>query len=596
MISLHRYSDYDIDYDKGRIYFKNPVHRNNNEFDPQYIVVKYEMDGNGGDNYTYGGRAAIKSSDGKYELGASYISEDNGEFRNRLMGADVLLKIDRETEFKAEYAQSNNHDINGSHKATAKLAQLEHRDNNTTWRLYYREQDENFGLGQLSSELGGTRKVGLDASSRYGENWETRVSVYQNRRYGTYGDNSKENVAQADVTYRDNNYSISLGTRHAKGAGTKATNQIIARVEKSMLEKKLRIWAQQEQSIGSNEDSEFPTRTELGAEYSYDDNVSVHAVLERLDRDGEISWQSRMGATYKTWGDTELKFDRVYESGIDRSRAHDVFGVFKEWKQSKQLTIKVGYEKAIEESSDTLTDANEYDAYNLGYRYEGDKYSSRLELEYRDGNIEDKLNVDAGIYIEKSKSVGLAFGVGYHKWWGDTIDSREIDAKLAYVYRPLDGKWVVLDRFDYKLTDDSDEQSSSEKFINNLHINYEMDDRWQFALQYGLKYVIDEFDGMSYDGWVDLLGADVRYDIDERWTVGVQGSVLHTYDADNYEYGIGAFVDTSIWDNTTLRIGYNIRGLGDDDFKAKNYYRDGIYMMFRVKFDQETLRNLAGDI
>jgi len=596
VVTLHRYSDYDIDYNKGRIYFKNPIHRNTQEFDPQYIVVKYEVDGRDGDNYSYGGRVALKSDDKRYEIGATYISEDRGKQDARLMGADATFRISKKTRLRGEYAESKNSDEDGYSTAVATKVELEHRDDNVSWLVYYREQDEAFGLGQLSDSLRGTRKIGVDVRARFGKKLYGDLSVYQNREYGV--DREKdENVVQAGVTYEsDSNYSVSLGYRYADGTYTKATHQLLGRFEYRLLEDRLKVWLQQEQSIGENEDYEFPTRTEIGAEYSYDDNASFRGAMERLDRDGEISWQSRIGMRYKLWGDTTLKLDRVYEAHVDKSRVYDVLGVLKEWKQSEQLKIRLGYEKAMAQVDYGEDDGDEFDAFRFGVDYTGKKFSSRLDVEYRDGTDESKINLDAGVYIERSKSTGLAFGLGYHKWWGDNGSGQDIDAKLGYVYRPQSSDWIVLDRFDYKRREDSDKEFSEDKFINNLHVNYEPDASWQFALQYGLKYVVDEFDGDKYKGWVDLFGADARYDISERWTIGLQGSMLHAYDANNYEYGVGAYVDTTVWDNTTLRVGYNASGFEDDDFSDQNYHRDGVYMMFRVKFDQDSVKSLLREV
>jgi len=75
---LQRFRDYEIDYALGRIYFKEPIYSSDDKFNPRYIVVDYEVNGDGGEHYTYGGRAAIKAMENKVEVGATYVSEDSG--------------------------------------------------------------------------------------------------------------------------------------------------------------------------------------------------------------------------------------------------------------------------------------------------------------------------------------------------------------------------------------------------------------------------------------------------------------------------------------------------------------------------------------
>jgi len=44
--------------------------------------------------------------------------------------------------------------------------------------------------------------------------------------------------------------------------------------------------------------------------------------------------------------------------------------------------------------------------------------------------------------------------------------------------------------------------------------------------------------------------------------------------------------------NVWLSLGYNFNGFDDDDFEAARYTREGLYLKLRVKFDEDTARNI----
>jgi hypothetical protein len=103
---LNRYSDYNIDYNKGEIYFKKPIYSIDDAGNKRFIVVDYEIQGDGKSSYTYGGRGAIKLNKGKVNIGSTYIKEDNGQKSTKLIGADTTVTIGKHIKLKGEYAKT----------------------------------------------------------------------------------------------------------------------------------------------------------------------------------------------------------------------------------------------------------------------------------------------------------------------------------------------------------------------------------------------------------------------------------------------------------------------------------------------------------
>ena len=66
-----RYADYNIDYQNGTIFFKQPIPSHGDGFNPVFIVVEYEADDDHDQQLSGGGRGALKLFDDQFELGAT---------------------------------------------------------------------------------------------------------------------------------------------------------------------------------------------------------------------------------------------------------------------------------------------------------------------------------------------------------------------------------------------------------------------------------------------------------------------------------------------------------------------------------------------
>jgi hypothetical protein len=154
---------------------------------------------------------------------------------------------------------------------------------------------------------------------------------------------------------------------------------------------------------------------------------------------------------------------------------------------------------------------------------------------------------------------------------------------------------MVLDRLDYidRYDKTATDESRTRKLINNFAAIYHPNDCWEFGIQYGLKYTLDLIGGKNYGGWVDLIGLDARYNLNDTWALGLQGSMLHAYGAGNMDFGGGIFVETTPWENAMLTFGYNVAGFEDDDFSLQNYRHQGPYIQIKMKFDQEDIKKLV---
>ena len=89
---LSRFIDYDLDYERGTVFFKEPVQNRDQELNPIFIVVDYEVRTGGEDQTAAGLRVAAKFADERLEIGASAVYEGAQAGDTSIAGADLTWR------------------------------------------------------------------------------------------------------------------------------------------------------------------------------------------------------------------------------------------------------------------------------------------------------------------------------------------------------------------------------------------------------------------------------------------------------------------------------------------------------------------------
>jgi opacity protein-like surface antigen len=162
-------------------------------------------------------------------------------------------------------------------------------------------------------------------------------------------------------------------------------------------------------------------------------------------------------------------------------------------------------------------------------------------------------------------------------------------------YRPRKSRWTLLDRLEFNFEEQHNEDFDFDnwRIVNNLNANYKMNTKTQIALQYGAKYVKDTIDEEQYSGYTDLIGLETRYDLTQRWDIGLRGSALHSWNANQFDYSAGVSLGYNVMQNAWVSVGYNLLGFEDEDFSRGNFTAQGPFVTFRIKVDQQSVRDIV---
>ena len=601
--TLTRYLDYDIDYAVGTVFFREPIPARDPGFNPVYIVADYESTDTADEKLTYGGRAAYKPI-AEVEVGVTGIHEGNVGARGDLVGTDVTYKPDQKTTLKGEFATSDRSVAGIDNEGKAWKVEALRKDENLAARAYARQQDPGFGLGQQAGSETGTRKVGGDARYRLSETLQADGQLY---RQDTLTTGAAREVAEGQVQWRQGALTTQGGLRYVHDEyadGKEAqSQQVLAGVSYDLYDRRLKLRAKVEVDVtGQAESVDFPNRYIVGAEYKVTEVTSVFAEQEFARGENLSANMTRVGLRTSPWSGAEIASTVGNEIRNDGVRLFSGLGLTQKWQidQHWQADFLVDRTQTLKQTLPSLnpnvplasgSTTVDYTAIAVGVGYLNDVWSGNGRFEWRHSDLDDKLNVLLGAQRLLGAGRTVAAGFIYSDTDSALVRTTKFDGRVSYAFRPSGSRWIFLDRFD--VIDETIEAElgslRARKLVNNLNANYTPNTYTQWSFQYGAKYVFDRIDGATYTGYTDLLGVEVRRDLDRSWDIGLSGALLHSWNSQVLNYSAGASIGYRLMENTWVAAGYNVLGFNDRDFAGAEYRAKGFFLSVRIKFDQDTL-------
>ena len=238
--------------------------------------------------------------------------------------------------------------------------------------------------------------------------------------------------------------------------------------------------------------------------------------------------------------------------------------------------------------------SEDFTALSTGLSYREIDWTFDTRVEYRTSDSEDKWGLFAGSIVEPETFLGLSLHGSYFETErDDQSESREADLSFGIAYRPDDRSWIVLNRLDLVTFEDKTPTSKTShwKVVERLNAFWRANNTNRLTFKFGTRYAADEFDAIDYSGMTYLAGTEWRHDISERVDIGLHGSILNAQELSQSLYHTGASVGYSPAKNLWISLGYNYQGFQDDDFSRADYTAQGPYVKFRVKFDQNSVRD-----
>jgi uncharacterized repeat protein (TIGR01451 family) len=613
---LTRFIDYDLDYERGTVFFKEPVQNRDHRLNPIFIVADYEVRSGGEEQNTAGLRVATKFADDRVEVGASGVFEGAQAGDTSIAGADLTWRATQGTRIHAEVAQSQSDDPLRPESSTAWLVEGEHVSEHVEARAWARETETGFGVGQQLTADTGTRSVGVDA--RYKLNEKLVVSGEVQHQQVLASDATRL-LASADVTLQRETWSAGAGARHVAdedaGGNERVSDQAFVTGSVDIWDGMFTLRGETDMTLGGKDSSvDYPARGIIGVDYHLSGDTTLYAEYEHAEGDQLSADTTRFGMRTRPWERTQINSSINTQATEYGPRTFANFGLTQGFVFKERWAVDVGVDQSntirgadLEPlnpnaplASGSLTD--DFFAAFVGASYRRELWQMQSRLEHRNSDTEERWSSTTGWYREPLEGHAMSVSLQAFDTEGMQGSSTEAVGRFAWAFRPDSSRWIVFDRLELKYDDRAGTPDAgaantyeSSRIVNNLHANWQLDPSLQLGLQYGARFVSSTYEGDEYAGVSDIAGLDVRRQMNKRYDLGLHLAALHSWESDVMDYSVGLDVGVSFAKNIWVSLGYNFAGFRDADFSASRHTAQGPYLQIRIKADQDIFKDLNLD-
>ncbi|MGP7795715.1 DUF11 domain-containing protein [Sphingomonas sp. CLY1604] len=627
---LTRHIDYDIDVDLGTVRFREPVLSRDAGLNPIFIVADYEVEGGRTEKLAAAGRVAAKL--GRVTVGASVIRDETAG-NATVAGADVKARIGAATEIRGEFAAGGKRGIG---RDIAFLAEAEHHGGGLDLLGYVRQQDGGFGVGQQNLVEAGTRKLGLDGRYALTDRLSvTGTAWYQDMLLSP----ATRTAGEARLAYRRATGTVFVGGQFASDRGLDGADRdsrlLTLGGTQSLFGGRLTLAGQTQFAPGGEKASvDFPVRHQITAAWKVKQGIRLLTGYEIASGKDYTAHTAQVGFDVAPWTGAKLMSTLNQQAiGENGGRTYAQYGLSQSLPLGKRWSVDATWDATstvrgripqgavinafqpvasggtIGGGGNGQGDAD-FAAATLGATYRAARWSWTGRIEYRDGRNDDRFGLVTSLLRSLGEGRTIASSLrAFRVRNASGALATQASADLALAWRPLDSRWSLLERLEFRhesadgAFDDGNvlgvpaygagDQVTS-RVVNNLALNYRsgaegLGHGIEATVYYGAKYVAGRYADDTYDGFIDVVGFDLRQDIGTRFDIGVTGSVQHAWSRNVWSWSGGPSVGVSPAANLWISAGYNVAGYRDRDFEDDRYTRQGPYMTMRLKFDQLSL-------
>ncbi|MCP6758033.1 MAG: TonB-dependent receptor [Fischerella sp. CENA71] len=422
---LNRGSDYEIDYDRGTLLFREPILRTDIDQTGQVlvrrIVVTYQYDSQDSDSNIFAGRLQYnlsRKANNESWIGTTFVQENQGVRDFQLYGADALIALGDKGKLIVEYAHSSNDsELIGKVSGSAYRLEAEGQiAKNIQGRAYYRYADTGFANNATVSFVPGQTRYGAQVTGRLTSTTNVRVQYDHENNFGiapqpldtfeelfaprseaTPGskvDNSLTTIS-AGIQQRFGSTTLDMDWIHRDredripgNALSSSSDQLRSRLTFPIAEK-LTFLAQNELTLSSEADTVYPDRTILGLNWAALPGVNF-TLAQQFYSSGEFGGNSitslSINGEHKLGSDTTLTGRYSILGGANEVTTQGAIGLNNRWTIAPGLRLNLAYEHIFGGFYGRTAAGQQYaqpfaigqTASSLGFS-DGDSYSVGLE-------------------------------------------------------------------------------------------------------------------------------------------------------------------------------------------------------------------------
>ena len=501
--------DYEIDYDRGTLLFKEPVLRtaidDRGNVLVRRIVTTYQFESEASDATLLAGRARYhfdRDLANPTWLGMTYLNEDRGDLDFELLGFDAYVSFGNWGKLIAEYANSKNQTIFANANGSAYRLESEIKfSNNIQGRVYYSQADEGFANNATLSFVPGQTRYGSELTAKVAETTDLRL-LYEHQKNngvaprpldeledflnpgtdpvpGSRVDNSvstitagvEQKIGKADLgvdlTWRDRQDNTVAGDL------TSTSTQLRSHFSIPIFDK-LNFHALNDLTLSDSTDALYSDRFGLGLDWEFYEGLSLvfnHQWFTRGNLAGESLTTFGLQGEYNPWANATLTGRYNITNGIDGIHNVGSIGLQQKLTLAPGLNIDFDYERTFDSASQNSDTGTQFaqpfsvgqsayalsfgsgSTYGIGIEYTDDPdFTASAKWQYSDGSGGSNTVLSAGVTGKVSDALTTLFDYNQASSANQKFDigtTRHLRLGLAY-RDPKQDKFNGLLRYEYE--------------------------------------------------------------------------------------------------------------------------------------------------
>lgn len=639
--TLVRFVDYDIDYSTGTLRLSAPLLSRSSAFDPQFLVVDYEVLSIDGGEINAGGRVTWTSKGEALRVGVTGLRDAGDNGRKLLGGADLRWRFGKDFELRGEVAGTRRDGSNVIDSAW--LVELEKHTSRLDLLAYARSAAAGFGVDQQNGVDLGRRRIGTDIRYKLTDRLALTTSAWLDT--DLTGDADRRAI-RTRLDFTGGKTDFHLGATYARdntGTGDALTSTLIeAGATRRLLGGRLELDTNASIAIGKAESVDFPSQYHAGARFQLTPDITLTGAYEIAHGDNLDARTARIGFDLKPWAGARLTSGLgTQDTGEYGKRSFAAYGLAQSFQLGKKWSIDATLDGSRTlsgiDASKILTPGQpaasggyvgsgsliteDFTALTLGATYRTKFWSGTARAEYRFGSLGDSAAFTAGMIRRLGE--GSAFGTlatWTHAEVKGGATTETLDVAMSGAYRPAASRFAILGKLSWiedqvtgavagaagpvpgstlNVTGDA----ISRRVVGSASIDWAprgrdeqgFYQRSEISLFLGARYVFDRIDTYDIGGLSTMGGLDIRAGLGDKIELGLSGTVRAGPGMRAVAYAYGPSIGVRPARNMLATIGWNVRGFDDRDFAGARTTRAGPYVSLKLKFDQSSFAFLGLD-
>nr|WP_127084729.1 TonB-dependent receptor [Dulcicalothrix desertica] len=508
---LNRGADYDIDYDRGTILFREPILRTDIGKDGEVlvrrIVTTYQYDSQDSNSNIFAGRLQYNLARGLNQeswIAGTYLKEDQGVRDFELFGADALISFGSQGKFIAEFARSrNNSELMTDVKGDAYRLEAEGQIfKGLQGRAYYRFADTGFANNATISFVPGQTRYGAQLTGKLSESTNLRLQYDHEDNFGiapqplntfedlftprveavpgSKVDNSLTTVL-AGIQQRFGNAILDFDWIHRNREDRISTNSLSSKSDQLRsrlsvpITKNLTFQAQNELTLSSEKDTVYPDRTIFGLNWAVLPGVNV-SLAQQFYNGGQFEGNSitslSVNGEHKLGSDTTITGRYSILGGANEITTQGAVGLNNKWTIAPGLRLNLAYEHIFGDFQARNATGQQFaqpftvgqaassigfnggDSYSVGLEYsDNPNFQAGAKFEHRASSVGANTVITAGITGKISPSI-----TALARYQQANASNQKLtgigdiaNLRLGVAYRdPSNDKFNALLRYEYR--------------------------------------------------------------------------------------------------------------------------------------------------